>query len=924
MMKKSWISWMLIVSMIITMAGIDSLSTTYAKAQTGRTVTISVEEGEWTKGNGDDSRLEFLNEQTGHVLPYEMSGATFTGIDITFKVIGMDDILESMGMDHVEAVLNFYSDNEKIKNIINETGNVSTDSAKISGDGTYTVSYEGNTRISLQDYLAVRFAGLDDLGKFPGTFTNVRITLYNAIITETPVISEVPVPVDPEDSSRPAQTKEPLPTGHPDYQAEQQTKGTDDDFRVGISYVNTEWEEVYYTDFSTTQVMQITHKGSYSISYTIGQNGSMKMLWLDSNLYKGSKLQIDVTGVCVTTADNSKMHYYTLENGQLREPGSLWGFRDSNKDKQYAATVKNPFLSYMYYVEPSSGNYKPEYEKYSSKYGQEIDTLKGCDMTVTSGSALTVDFVVRDNPDAVSAEASATPQPTDEPDITGLDANDVSALKELIRLKKVVGADVSGNITDDEYTWDNDGRLIEINWNDKGLKGKVSLNGLPKLQCFYADNNKLTSIDASENTLLQRLLCGNNKIKTLNLQTNTNLQQLRCNNNELTELDVSNNAKLTALNCQKNNLSTIYVNETIQENDITCDSDVVIKRKTAVVSSQKPVGSNKPSSTPKVTKTPETSKSPSNTPKVTKTPETSKSPSNTPKVTKTPETSKSPSNTPKVTKTPETSKSPSNTPKVTKTPETSKSPSNTPKVTKEPEASKTPGNTSEVTKEPETSKTPGNTPEVTKEPETSHSPNNTPEVTKKPEISNGSNNTPEASSRPQSTPEITKAPEVTNMPDNTLEENQQSSNTSGVTRANVSENGGSYQISSSEGKNTGIVFLKPEDNASSDVDVPDTISIDGKDYKVTSIAADAFLNNKKLKKLKIGRNINKIGKNAFKNCKNLRKIIITSEKLKASSIGKNAFKGTSKKLVIKVPKKKYKEYKKFLKKKGNSGVRIIK
>ena len=49
-------------------------------------------------------------------------------------------------------------------------------------------------------------------------------------------------------------------------------------------------------------------------------------------------------------------------------------------------------------------------------------------------------------------------------------------------------------------------------------------------------------------------------------------------------------------------------------------------------------------------------------------------------------------------------------------------------------------------------------------------------------------------------------------------------------------------------------------------------------------------------------------------CKKLRKITIKSAKLK--SAGKNAFKGTAAKLVIKVPKSKYKSYVKKLSKKG--------
>ncbi len=96
--------------------------------------------------------------------------------------------------------------------------------------------------------------------------------------------------------------------------------------------------------------------------------------------------------------------------------------------------------------------------------------------------------------------------------------------------------------------------------------------------------------------------------------------------------------------------------------------------------------------------------------------------------------------------------------------------------------------------------------------------------------------------------------------------------------------------------------------------VPDTVKIEGVKYKVTKIAAKAFKNQKKLKKVTIGKNITSIGKQAFYGCKKLKKITIKTTKLK--TVGKQAFKGIHKKATIKVPKKKYKKYKKLLKGKG--------
>lgn len=83
-----------------------------------------------------------------------------------------------------------------------------------------------------------------------------------------------------------------------------------------------------------------------------------------------------------------------------------------------------------------------------------------------------------------------------------------------------------------------------------------------------------------------------------------------------------------------------------------------------------------------------------------------------------------------------------------------------------------------------------------------------------------------------------------------------------------------------------------------EVVIPATIKIDGKIYNVTDIADSAMKNNKKVKKLTIGKNIEHIGKSAFQNCKNLKKIIFKTKKLTIKKIGKNAFKGINSNVVI--------------------------
>ena len=124
----------------------------------------------------------------------------------------------------------------------------------------------------------------------------------------------------------------------------------------------------------------------------------------------------------------------------------------------------------------------------------------------------------------------------------------------------------------------------------------------------------------------------------------------------------------------------------------------------------------------------------------------------------------------------------------------------------------------------------------------------------------------------------------------------------------VKDKNASYKISNV--KSNTVEYKTPLNNKKATVTVPATVKVSGVTYKVTSIAKNAFKNNKKLQKVTIGANITTIGANAFAGCKNLKTVDIKSKKLK--SVGKNAFKGIHKKAVFKVPAKKLKAYKKLL------------
>ncbi|MGN8886623.1 C1 family peptidase [Blautia sp. HCP28S3_G10] len=120
--------------------------------------------------------------------------------------------------------------------------------------------------------------------------------------------------------------------------------------------------------------------------------------------------------------------------------------------------------------------------------------------------------------------------------------------------------------------------------------------------------------------------------------------------------------------------------------------------------------------------------------------------------------------------------------------------------------------------------------------------------------------------------------------------------------------------------------------------IPATIRYQGVTYRVTSISANAFKGKKKLTTVTIGNNVSVIGGYAFAQCSKLKKVTIgtgltkisthaftkvksnctiTIRSLKLRTVSGN-FDKSVKKMVIKVPKKKYKAYRKLFRKRSKT------
>ena len=145
-----------------------------------------------------------------------------------------------------------------------------------------------------------------------------------------------------------------------------------------------------------------------------------------------------------------------------------------------------------------------------------------------------------------------------------------------------------------------------------------------------------------------------------------------------------------------------------------------------------------------------------------------------------------------------------------------------------------------------------------------------------------------------------------------------------------------YKVTSTTANQTGTVEFtgNATGKKSATVTIPSTVTLNGKKFKVTSIAPKAFAKNKTVKKVVIGNNVKiirtkafygmknlqtvVIGKNvttinsqAFGNLPKLKKVTVKSKKLK--KVHKKAFKPVKHKFTIKVPKAKKAQYKKLMK-----------
>lgn len=135
----------------------------------------------------------------------------------------------------------------------------------------------------------------------------------------------------------------------------------------------------------------------------------------------------------------------------------------------------------------------------------------------------------------------------------------------------------------------------------------------------------------------------------------------------------------------------------------------------------------------------------------------------------------------------------------------------------------------------------------------------------------------------------------------------------GLPEENIDFKAGNFhcRLISSNGNKTEdkTVMITGVEKSVKKVVIPDTITIGNNKFMVTLIGTKAWQKDKKITSLVIGTNVERIQKQAFYKCKNLKKIKVTSKKI--TKVGSKSFKKLSKEVKFQFPKECKKIYKKL-------------
>ena len=99
----------------------------------------------------------------------------------------------------------------------------------------------------------------------------------------------------------------------------------------------------------------------------------------------------------------------------------------------------------------------------------------------------------------------------------------------------------------------------------------------PKLKSLDCSENKLKTLDLSKNKQVETLYCSYNRLLSLNISKNPYLEKLGCSNNKLQQLDLTQNPKLIFVSCTDNRLSSLNVSQNKELRTLGCNGNSIVE-----------------------------------------------------------------------------------------------------------------------------------------------------------------------------------------------------------------------------------------------------------------------------------------------------------------------------------------------------------
>lgn len=135
-----------------------------------------------------------------------------------------------------------------------------------------------------------------------------------------------------------------------------------------------------------------------------------------------------------------------------------------------------------------------------------------------------------------------------------------------------LGWDLQDPSTWTGITWNDEGRVTNIDLKYKWLTGSLDCSGFTALETLNVYANSLTDIDLTDAINLKSLDCSYNNLSQngLNLSDCTALTELYCDGCEINTLDLSGNTYLQTLSCAFNKLIALDIEDNTNLNHINC------------------------------------------------------------------------------------------------------------------------------------------------------------------------------------------------------------------------------------------------------------------------------------------------------------------------------------------------------------------